>query len=751
MICSESTVISIALSELQMRILRRDDLSQAWASRTDVLVAFETALTGCMVVFSCLEAETRQLQLQNSARMGVWAKIRFMWNQDRLKDLLTALRGQQTSISFLLNILETEALSDIQRNIRDNGARIQAPASQAQSLRSRNPSIRMESESIFDNDTAKLSLFDVEIVSAVAPSELDFEFDNLVLDSQAYRRAFARAQANNEQPQIQVIEGDLIDFTETQSAIDNSDAATIRELNQDLQGLNMGADPETEEPTSDSTGATTPRQRRNSWEKQDNSFSLREIERPKNQDEQESKKPPPEKPRTGLKCKKCSQNVTGQFVRALDGVWHLDCFRCVDCSEIVAKRYFPLDEEGSHQKPLCERDYFRRLDLICFRCDQALRGSYVTALGLRYHVEHFSCEVCDAVFEDKTAYYEHSGQVLCMFDYLRLYAKRCDSCDFPILGKYVDFLQRDLGVVYHAECYMIKKELGIDLSVSKRGTEFLALLGKEEVTDNEKTGQIPKMQEQHEAFIANLKVAIVQFLDVFRNNATATLEASKENQGEAFENLTVLIALTNLLFQVVANTTDGRPSDKDLKRFGNAFNKYAQAFIPGSNSNAESLCKVLSNSVKAILKAGLESALTNPDRNKLDKFMARMSATALPKLRLPYETKPPRGTGQGVLCEVCNDFVRKEAYTEDSMPNLRWHPDCWACVACRRPGIIKPTPSQATAGQFECDYPDCRWGGIVNFIPSYAQTVYLMWRTWGIVVQDGHEGPIKRENLMIQD
>lgn len=107
MICSESTLISIALSELQMKILRRDDLSQAWASRTDVLMAFETALTGCMVVFSCLEAETRQLQSQNSSNMGVWAKIRFMWNQDRLKDLLNALRGQQTSIGFLLKILET--------------------------------------------------------------------------------------------------------------------------------------------------------------------------------------------------------------------------------------------------------------------------------------------------------------------------------------------------------------------------------------------------------------------------------------------------------------------------------------------------------------------------------------------------------------------------------------------------------------------------------------------------------------------
>ncbi|KAJ4324095.1 hypothetical protein N0V84_004061 [Fusarium piperis] len=310
MICSESMLISIALSELQTKILRRDDLSQAWASRTDVLIAFETALTGCMIVFSCLEAETRQLQSQNSFSMGVWAKIKFMWNQDRLKDLLDALRGQQTSISFLLKILETDTLTDIERNLRDNRSRIQATASQAQSLRSRNPSIKMGCESIFDNDTARLSLFDIEPVSAIAPSELDFEFDDLVLNSQAYRRAFARAQAESDQQQIHIIEGDLIDFSETQSSLDNSDADTIRELNQDLQGLSMGPDPEAQEFGTESTGETTPQQRINSWDAQDSVFSRREIERPKKPGVQYSQNPPQEKPHTSPNCDKCSKPIT---------------------------------------------------------------------------------------------------------------------------------------------------------------------------------------------------------------------------------------------------------------------------------------------------------------------------------------------------------------------------------------------------------------------------------------------------------
>lgn len=196
----------------------------------------------------------------------------------------------------------------------------------------------MGCESIFDNDTAKLSLFDIEAVSAVAPSELDFEFDDLVLNSQAYRRAFARAQADSEQPQIHVVEGDLIDFSETQSSLDNSDAATIRELNQDLQGLNIGADSETQALLTGFIGEMTLQQpqprtqprirpRRNSWDEQEEGFSRREIERPKNPGVLSSQKPSQEKPRVRY-CDKCSEPITGQFVGALDGVWHVNCFTC---------------------------------------------------------------------------------------------------------------------------------------------------------------------------------------------------------------------------------------------------------------------------------------------------------------------------------------------------------------------------------------------------------------------------------------
>jgi hypothetical protein len=84
----------------------------------------------------------------------------------------------------------------------------------------------------------------------------------------------------------------------------------------------------------------------------------------------------------------------GAFVRALNTVYHLQCFKCIvsavvfgfehlhqlsqDCGDVVASKFFPIDADGK-QQPLCERDYFRRLNLICAKCGMALRGSYITA------------------------------------------------------------------------------------------------------------------------------------------------------------------------------------------------------------------------------------------------------------------------------------------------------------------------------------------------------------------------------------
>ncbi|KAI9618934.1 hypothetical protein H4Q26_012191 [Puccinia striiformis f. sp. tritici PST-130] len=159
-------------------------------------------------------------------------------------------------------------------------------------------------------------------------------------------------------------------------------------------------------------------------------------------------------------CAKCRQSMTGQFVRALGTVYHLNCFRCQDCGKVVASKFFPVDSgspDGRTQYPLCETDYFRRLGLICAKCSGALRGSYITALDMKFHVEHFTCSVCPTVFGPQDSYYEHSGQVYCHFHYSTRFAVKCTGCRTAILNSF----------------YMINKFWNIKLAVSTPSQQSL--------------------------------------------------------------------------------------------------------------------------------------------------------------------------------------------------------------------------------------------------------------------------------------
>ncbi|CEH15937.1 Adaptor protein Enigma and related PDZ-LIM proteins [Ceraceosorus bombacis] len=173
--------------------------------------------------------------------------------------------------------------------------------------------------------------------------------------------------------------------------------------------------------------------------------------------------------------------MTGQFVRALGVVYHLDCFRCRDCNKVVAAKFFPATDEMGHNSgdglerkpsptqasgklfPLCEVDYFRRLDLICAKCSGALRGSYITALGKKFHVEHFTCSVCPTVFGPQDSYYEHDGQVFCHFHYSSRFAIRCTGCRTAILKQFVEINRNNRDEHWHPECYMIHKFWNIKL------------------------------------------------------------------------------------------------------------------------------------------------------------------------------------------------------------------------------------------------------------------------------------------------
>ncbi|KAI4209838.1 MAG: hypothetical protein LQ351_007256 [Letrouitia transgressa] len=196
-------------------------------------------------------------------------------------------------------------------------------------------------------------------------------------------------------------------------------------------------------------------------------------------------------------CGRCGEPLLGQFVRAMGGMFHLECFMCRDCGQIVASKFFPVDDEaGNGQYPLCETDYFRRLDLLCYACGGALRGSYITALERKYHIEHFTCSICPTVFGAQDSYYEHEGKVYCHYHYSTQFAQRCSGCQTAILKQFVEIFRNGQNQHWHPECYMIHKFWNVRLAPP--GAENDGSVENEENATEQKRNLVRVEEEQME-------------------------------------------------------------------------------------------------------------------------------------------------------------------------------------------------------------------------------------------------------------
>ncbi|KAL6454829.1 LRG1 Rho-GTPase-activating protein LRG1 [Candida maltosa Xu316] len=182
-------------------------------------------------------------------------------------------------------------------------------------------------------------------------------------------------------------------------------------------------------------------------------------------------------------CAKCGLEISSQFVRALQSAYHVDCFTCHECGKQCSAKFFPYeiksDEGTTKQVALCEYDYFKKLDLICFSCNSALRGPYITALGNKYHLEHFKCHVCQRVFDSDESYYEHNNNIYCHYHYSKLYASHCEGCQSSIVKQFVELFRGGRNQHWHPECYMVHKFWNVCITPDSVGLQKLYDLSDE--------------------------------------------------------------------------------------------------------------------------------------------------------------------------------------------------------------------------------------------------------------------------------
>lgn len=186
-IYSESMVIAASLSQVQ-NLLQHDSIAQ----KPQLLETFDRALTGCRVVYGCLEEEVRDL-VEKAQRNDLKFKdrARYLWKEETFKELLTQIRGQQSALSLLIQGLQMESIQDIRKLVEENSGKLDQVVKRSKTLRQSHPRIRVP-DSIFSYDSGVADATDAESII----KSTNFDFDDQVVNSKAYRRAMARYTMN---------------------------------------------------------------------------------------------------------------------------------------------------------------------------------------------------------------------------------------------------------------------------------------------------------------------------------------------------------------------------------------------------------------------------------------------------------------------------------------------------------------------------------------------------------------------------
>ncbi|WFD31085.1 Rho-type GTPase activating protein Rga1 [Malassezia sp. CBS 17886] len=435
--------------------------------------------------------------------------------------------------------------------------------------------------------------------------------------------------------------------------------------------------------------------------------------------------------------------MTGQFVRALGVVYHLDCFRCADCGNNVASKFFSATADmtgaGGERFPLCETDYFRRLDLLCAHCGRALRGSYITALGAKFHVEHFTCCVCPTVFGPDDSYYEHNGSVYCHFHYSTRFAIQCAGCHTAILKQFVELNRNNVDEHWHPECYMIHRYWKIRLAPVTTPKESLeeppAMPGALSLAQHERNPLAEGMSPQAVALESietpgsllqkqraiEARVFIIwRVLSAYEESSAACISDmlrhvsnGKYLGGVQFArrfvlHVEVLFAAIDALdahfrrldAKSIQYVREARMLCKKIVHFFSLFSHTQEsgASRMGITQELLELVTGLAHYLKILIRVSLTGALRlEQDYGRpeaLDEFLAslehlvaRAAQADVDEADLGYASLPPQQTsdardGATDLCMLCVQTVEEDCVRVGTP--LRWHWGCIWCVSCRR-------------------------------------------------------------------
>ncbi|KAG0360786.1 hypothetical protein BG005_009866 [Podila minutissima] len=476
--------------------------------------------------------------------------------------------------------------------------------------------------------------------------------------------------------------------------------------------------------------------------------------------------PAPELAPAVQKCGKCELQMKGAFVRALGGTYHLECFKCMDCSEIVASKFFPITEQDGKQYPLCERDYFRRLNLVCQSCGGALRGSYITALDYKYHIEHFTCSVCPTVFGPQDSYYEHDSKVYCHYHYSLCYAVKCAGCRTAILKQFVEINRNSQDEHWHPECYMIHKFWNVKLSFTPQNDDKdkdqLAIEAPEGdlLSPNQPTSptelrtpsELKLAQQQMEEKVYQIWTVLSAFEESSAGCISEMLlHVSNGAYYDGVQMAGKFILHVDILFSAIddletqmkevgdqSDMAHGREAKMLCKKIVNFFSLLSHTQESGvrrlgMTQELLSLVTGLAHYLKILIRIALTCALKLERQYNSTSVIARFLNKLMELANRDKYLNDLHGKSSmdaevtSDLCLACRVTIEDECYTFNH--HHRWHPKCLICSGCAKPqaSVYYDASFDASRGSVlcqQCRTPESQTG--FSHVTKLEQYTFLL-------------------------
>lgn len=131
-----------------------------------------------------------------------------------------------------------------------------------------------------------------------------------------------------------------------------------------------------------------------------------------------------------MKCKGCGEGISREYITALDGSWHKECFVCVDCGSFITSSTFMVKGGKPHCGKNCQNTRKKRMPIIptltalpdlesipqpttattisedqnartCHKCQKIIQARYSSAFGFDYHPLHFQCSQCNKLLSER--------------------------------------------------------------------------------------------------------------------------------------------------------------------------------------------------------------------------------------------------------------------------------------------------------------------------------------------------------------